>query len=261
MPLQEDPDDPKRMLLVDDAGRPLASTRLRADDGVAGGTRLHPAADPAGAARQALVDLAGLRLATTDQALADALLRVGAVLHRVAVDMTHDLADLADLPMPPLLPRGWALASGGWDADLASAVAEAYGPDHVDGPWGEQDTAQVAAAHAGTADLGALASATARVVDPDGRSAGQVLCAGPVPWVDEGAWVLTIALAHRARGLGLGRGLLMHALRGTREAGLSKLGLSVTDGNPARRLYEAAGFRPVSRVLSLRLPETSSSTP
>jgi AraC-like DNA-binding protein len=58
--------------------------------------------------------------------------------------MTHDLADL---PMPPPLPRGWALAPGGWDADLASAVAEAYGPDHIGGPWSEQDTAQVAAAH------------------------------------------------------------------------------------------------------------------
>lgn len=253
MPLQEDPDDPTRTLLVDAAGRPLASTRLRAGDRVAGGTRLHPGADPAVAARDALVDLAGLRLATSDQALADALVRAGAVLHRVAVDMTHDLADL---PTRPPLPRGWALAPGRWDADLASAVAEAYGPDHVDGPWGEQDTAQVAAAHAGTAELDALAPATARVVDPDGRSAGQVLCAGPVPWVDEGAWVLTIALAHRGRGLGLGRVLLVHALRGTRGAGLSKLGLSVTDGNPARRLYEAAGFRPVSRVLSLRLPET-----
>jgi mycothiol synthase len=148
--------------------------------------------------------------------------------------MTHDLADL---PTPPPLPRGWALAPGRWDVDLASAVAEAYGSDHVDGPWGEQDTAQVAAAHAGSADLKTLACATARVVDPDGRSAGQVLCAGPVPWVDQSAWVLTIALAHRARGIGLGRVLLVHALRGTREAGLSKLGLSVTEGNPARRLY------------------------
>jgi mycothiol synthase len=258
VPLQEDPDDPKRTLLVDAAGRPLASTRLRADDRVAGGTRLQPGADPAAAAREALVDLAGMRLATTEQALADALLRAGAFLHRVAVDMTHDLSDL---PPPPPLPRGWALGPGRWDADLASAVAEAYGPDHVDGPWGEQDTARVAAAHAGNADLKALASATARIVDPDGRSAGHVLCAGPVPWVDESAWVLTIALAYRARRLGLGRVLLVHALRGTREAGLSKLGLSVTDGNPARRLYEAAGFRPVIRVLSLRLPETSCSAP
>jgi hypothetical protein len=64
--------------------------------------------------------------------------------------MTHDLADL---PMPPPLPRGGALAPGGWDADLASAVAEAYGPDHSDGPRSEQDTAQVAAAHTGTAAI------------------------------------------------------------------------------------------------------------
>jgi mycothiol synthase len=252
VPLQDDPDDPARTLLVDAAGRPLASMRLRADDRVAGGARLDPGADPAAAARTALADLAGLRLATTDEALADALVKAGGVLHRVAVDMTHDLADL---PAWPPLPRRWALSPGRWDEDLAGAVAEAYGLDHVDGPPSEQDIAQVAAALAGTGDLTALAPATARVVDPDGRSAGHVLCAGPVPWVDEGAWVMAIALANRARGIGLGRTLLAHALQGTRQAGLSKLGLSVTEGNPARRLYEGAGFRPVSRVLSLRLPE------
>ena len=75
-----------------------------------------------------------------------------------------------------------------------------------------------------------------------------------MPWVDEGAWVLTIGVADRARGLGLGRALLLTALRGTREAGLPCLGLSVTEGNPALRLYEAAGFTLVARVLSLKLP-------
>jgi mycothiol synthase len=253
VPLQDDPDEPKRTLLLDAAGRALASMRLRPDDGVAAGTRLRPGADPTAAAHQALVDLAGLRLATTEQMLADALLSAGAAPHRVAVDMTHDLAELP--PSPPL-PHGWSLAPGGWDEDLATAAAEAYGPDHVDGPWGEQDTAQVVRAYDGSAAQPELAPATARLVDPLGRSAGHVLCAGPVPWADESGWVLTIALAHRARGLGLGRALLALALRGTQEAGLSRLGLSVTEGNPARRLYDAAGFLPVARVISLRLPQT-----
>lgn len=152
------------------------------------------------------------------------------------------------------LPTGWSLGTGTWDDDLAVAVAQAYGPDHVDGPWAEQDTAEVAGMFQPGADLEPLAPATARVVDPEGRSAGQVLCAGPVPWVDEGAWVLTVGLADRARGLGLGAALVAHALHGTGRAGLPRLGLSVTEGNPARRLYDAAGFRVVSRVLSLRLP-------
>lgn len=108
--------------------------------------------------------------------------------------------------------------------------------------------------HEPGAALPPLGPATARVVDPDGRSAGQVLCAGPVPWYDDGAWVLTVGLADRARGRGLGRALLVHALRGTREAGLASLGLSVTEGNPARALYDSLGFRLVGRVRSLPLP-------
>lgn len=257
MPLLPDPDDPKFHVLVDAGGRPLARTRMRPDDGVAGATRLLPGVDPAHAAAQARVDLAGLRLATTDPALADALVATGVPLHRVAVDMVHDLADL---PSAAPLPPGWALAAGGWDADLASAVEEAYRSSHVDGPWTAKDSAEVRAMYAPGSDHPPLAPATARIVDAAGRSAGHIVCAGPVPWVDEGAWVLTVGLAQRAQGQGLGRALLTHAVRGTAEAGLPRLGLSVTEGNAARRLYDAAGFRVVSRVLSLRLPVGASAT-
>lgn len=251
MPLPPDPDDPEAVLVAGPDGVPLLSTRLREDDGVAGRTRLLPGADPALAAAAVRAQLAGLRLATTDDRLVAALVAGGVPVHRTALDLTHDLAGL---PEPAPLPAGWSLAPGGWDDDLAEAVAQAYGPGHVDGPWTDEDTAEVSGMHQPGAALPALAPASARLVAPDGRSAGQVLCAGPVPWVDRGAWVLTIGVADRARGLGLGRALLLTALRGTREAGLPCLGLSVTEGNPALRLYEAAGFSTVARVVSLRLP-------
>jgi len=78
-----------------------------------------------------------------------------------------------------------------------------------------------------------------------------------VSWVpDGGAWVLTLGLADRARGRGLGRALLAWALTGARAAGLPSLGLSVTEGNTAQRLYLAVGFTPVQRVVSVRLPRT-----
>ncbi|MFJ6194506.1 GNAT family N-acetyltransferase [Micromonospora sp. NPDC092111] len=103
-----------------------------------------------------------------------------------------------------------------------------------------------------------LPGASARVVGPDGRSAGHVLCAGPVPWTEDGAaWILNLGVAPTAQRRGLGRALLVHALRGAREAGLPGLGLEVTDGNPARRLYDAAGFRVRTRVLSVSLPAAS----
>ena len=257
MPLREDPADPRTTVLVDADGRPLATTQLHSDAGVAGRTRVLPDVDPADAAHRALDDLAGLRLATTDAVLATALVAQGAVLHRVALDLTHDLSDV---PAPPSLPGGWSLAPGRWDADLAAAAAEAYAPGHPDGAWSEADSAEVSEVLAGTGDVVQLAPATAVLLDPDGRSAGHVLCAGPVPWVDEGAWVLTVAVAERGRGLGLGRALVLHALRGTRESGQPRLGLSVTVGNPARRLYESVGFRPVTRTLSLRLPARPANT-
>ena len=238
-------------MLTDCEGRPLARTRLRRDEGVAGRTRLLSGVAPADAAVQARIELAGLRLATTDPALADAIVATGVPVHRVAVDMLHDLAVL---PSPTPLPPGWTLSAGGWDADLRAAVEEAYGSGHVDGPWTEKDTAEVAGMYETGAPLQPLAAATATVLDRAGRRAGHILCAGPVPWADEGAWILTFGLADRAQGQGLGSALLRHALRGTHKAGQPCLGLSVTEGNQAWRLYDAAGFRMVSRVYSLRLP-------
>ncbi|MEE3918097.1 hypothetical protein V2I01_04005 [Micromonospora sp. BRA006-A] len=47
----------------------------------------------------------------------------------------------------------------------------------------------------------------------------------------------------------------MHALRGAREVGLPSVGLSVVDGNPARRMYGAVGFRVLTRVLTVRIPD------
>jgi mycothiol synthase len=236
-------------------GRPLARMRVREEDRVAGRTRLLPGADVEDVAAQARVELAGFRLATTDSALADALAATGVPVQRVAVDMVHDLADVP--PSAPL-PRGWTLAPGGWDADLATAVVEAYGSGHVDGPWTDENSAEMAGIYGAGAALPPLSAATARVLDPDRRSAGHILCAGPVPWTEEGAWILTVGLARRAQGQGLGRALISHAVRGAREAGQPRLGLSVTEGNPARRLYDAAGFTVVHRVHSFRLPDATS---
>ncbi|MEV0461162.1 GNAT family N-acetyltransferase, partial [Catellatospora methionotrophica] len=163
--------------------------------------------------------------------------------------------DLTALPPLPALRAGWSLRAGGWDDDLAAGLAAAYGPEHPDGQWQDGDTAQIKAVFGHGDPVPPLAGACARVVGADGRSAGHVLCAGPVPWTeDECAWILNLGVAPRAQGLGLGRALLVHAMHGSRAAGLPRLGLEVADSNPARHLYDSVGFQVRTRVLSVDLP-------
>ncbi|GIF66433.1 hypothetical protein Ais01nite_44680 [Asanoa ishikariensis] len=244
---------PDEELRADD-GTVLARFRSRDDDGerVAAEVRPVPGVPVARVAAQARRDLAGFRLETPDDALAAALVADGIALERSAIDLRHDLRDL---PEPVVLPDGWTLAEAGWDDDLAAAAAAAYSSGHPDGGWTENDTKAVRGMFERDDPVPPLAAASARLVGPDGRSAGHVLCAGPVPWLDYPcAWMLNIAVGPKAQGRGFGRALLTHALHGTRAAGLPTLDLSVVDDNPARRLYDAAGFQPVIRVLTLHLP-------
>lgn len=254
MPIRPDSGFPADSLLCADDGTALARFRIREDDGrrVAHQVRPLPGFSLAPVANQIRHDLAGLRLETSDDGLANALVADGLELHRAATDMRHDLADL---PTPPALSDGWSLGAPGWDDELAEGLAAAYGPHHPDGAWQASDTEQIRAMFDDSDPVPPLVGASARLLDPDGRSAGHVLCAGPVPWTDDGcAWILNLAVAPRAQGRGFGRALLIHALRGTRQAGLPSLGLSVADGNRARRMYDNAGFRPLTRVLSILLP-------
>ncbi|MBO4210546.1 GNAT family N-acetyltransferase [Micromonospora echinofusca] len=254
MPVTPDAGRPGWSLLSAVDGTPLARFRPRDDDGrpVAAELRPLPGADPVDVAARARHDLAGQRLETPVDAVTDALVAGGLTLRRAATELRHDLVDLPEV-LP--LPAGWSLTAAGWDDDLAAALTAAYGPGHPDGGWTPEDTRQVRAMVDGTDPLPPLGSASAVLTGDDGRSYGHVLCAGPVPWVEDGgAWILNIAVAPQAQGRGLGRALLTHALHGTRDAGLPTLGLSVADGNPARRLYDRAGFRPSARVLSVLLP-------
>ncbi|MGC4895310.1 GNAT family N-acetyltransferase [Micromonospora sp. DT31] len=242
-------------LLLGDDDTPLARMRVTDEDGtpVASDVRPLPGVAPARLVAQVRRDLAGFRLETPDEALAAALVSDGLTVARAATDMRHHLADL---PEPVALPDGWALGAPGWDDDLAEGLAAAYGPDHPDGRWEPSDTDEVRAMFDTGEPVPPLVPASARLLDPDGRSAGHVLCAGPVPWTDDGCvWILNLGVAPRAQRRGFGRALLVHALRGAHEAGLPSVGLSVVDGNPARRMYDAAGFRVRARVLTVRVPE------
>lgn len=66
-------------------------------------------------------------------------------------------------------------------------------------------------------------------------------------FVAEGIPELTIGVAEQARGAGIGTALLTALLGRADERICEATSLSVEDGNPARRLYERAGFVVVGR--------------
>jgi ribosomal protein S18 acetylase RimI-like enzyme len=74
------------------------------------------------------------------------------------------------------------------------------------------------------------------------------------PYMDEAARrhgsVQDIVVAEAHRGKGIGQALLGEAERLTREAGMSRLKLTVLDGNDAAvAAYERAGYRDYARVM------------
>lgn len=248
MPITEESGE---ALLSDEHGAPVARFQWSDEGGERFVRRLRPVpgVPPDRAARLAVAELAGLRLKTTDEPTARALAGAGCMLVRAATDMHRDLGE--PIPESPPAP-GWSLVGHEWDDDLAAALWAAYGPEHPD--RGDR-VARLRRLTEGEDALTVLPGATARLRGPDGRSAGQVFTVGPVPWGSAPlSWVLDLAVSPAGQGRGLGAALLAYAMRGTRDAGLTTVGLTVTDGNPARRLYDRMGFRPVVRHFEVRAP-------
>ena len=64
-------------------------------------------------------------------------------------------------------------------------------------------------------------------------------------FVDPDVPELSIAVAQRWRGMGVGSLLLTELIDGARQAGHERLSLSVEPDNPALKLYRSLGFEPV----------------
>jgi len=162
--------------------------------------------------------------------------------------MVLDL-DGPDTPAVPALPAGLRVIAVSEAAPrLPSASILAYGSGHPDAP------ASVAEAEARWHELLAdravgpvLEPPSVAVVDALG---GEVVGAIVVTrlWPESwgwpgGPWVADIFVVPAHQGRGLGRSLLMRAAAWARAAGERQIGLTVSEGNPARRLYASAGFR------------------
>ena len=130
------------------------------------------------------------------------------------------------------------------------AYLAAYPPGHIDhrDETYEQALRDLEDYVSGRA-FGPLLRGSGLAVDREGAVVGAILI-GMLPGDPplNGPWLIEIFRhpGHR----GTGRALLERALA---IADLPALGLAVTEGNPARRLYDAVGFRLVRTALVVRI--------
>jgi ribosomal protein S18 acetylase RimI-like enzyme len=253
-----------------------AARALVGDDGVAVATYLAaeqswghaverltraPGATSDDVASLVLRDLRGTVVGTTDRELAGALLTRGASLRRRGLQMERDV-----VASPPDPAWQWATGDGvhlrGVEVSmadrLAAAMESAYPPDHPDHAMSDPgDTAlgDLLDMLAGDVTGPLIPEASAVAETDDGAVAGLVLVTrfGPSAGFAETAWIPDIFVVPAAQRRGIGQLLGRHALAGTAAAGQSRLGLSVSEGNAALRLYLALGFRVVERFVSMRI--------
>jgi GNAT superfamily N-acetyltransferase len=135
-------------------------------------------------------------------------------------------------------------------ADLLEAYRAAFPPSHVD----HRDepparSLEELESHLSGREFGPLLHGSGLAVVADGTVVGAILL-GVLPGDPplSGPWVIEVFRHPDHRGVG--RALLERALA---LADVPTLGLMVTEGNPARRLYEGLGFRLVTTALVVQL--------
>lgn len=193
----------------------------------------------------------GWVLATSDADLAQALLAAGAEQRRRSTVMSATLPSPAAAMRLPTVPRRQVPARAllpGWRA--------AYPVGHPDHEAGTDD--EVIASCWDVYDSPEYAGAEHRsggIVLRAGRPVGGVIIGvreEPAPW--GGPWVNDIWVDPQFAGRGIGAALLGQAQWLLARDGFRTLGLVVSQGNPARRLYERSGFRTVMESWTLVLP-------
>lgn len=244
-----------REALRDAAGRAVATfvpgTRdglpLADDVAVAPGVAL---ADVAAAAEASL----GGHIVGAAVDLGELLVARGATARRRVVVMTRDLRP-AVAPVTPA--AGVSVAPAGATAPdaLLDAYIAAYPPGHPDhrpglGRDGEREELRELMA----GEVIGTQLACSRIAVAGGEEVGAALLydhrgVPPLggPWVGE-------LFRHPDAPAGTGAALLASALSAARAGGMATVGLVVTEGNPARRLYERAGFVERQRLFAVLLP-------
>lgn len=138
--------------------------------------------------------------------------------------------------------------------DIARASLGPYAAGHVDAAQGGTLVKAIAtydrllAGHTAGTVMQSL-SCLAIDASTDAVAAAVIVTSLPAAsWWPGGPWVVDLFVVPRLQGVGLGRQLLQLVIARCVTEGHERIGLSVTDGNPAERLYRAVGFERIRSV-------------
>ncbi|MFZ0323647.1 MAG: GNAT family N-acetyltransferase [Actinomycetes bacterium] len=252
-------------VVTDDSGRELL--RFVPMQEIAGADFAEPLVGVDDVVPAVLAAMPGWTLSSSDDALIDALVEAGATQTRHSHGYTIDLQDPPPDPawMQPELPHGVRILSDIPSDILSDGVSlrdqgelsvRAYPHGHADHDGGDPEHAATMLARLyGGRYIGPVLDATGLVLDAD-RLVGVVIVnrmPGLAPW--GGPWVSEIFRDPHPRYARLGAALLRRAMAILASEGESSLSLVVTDGNPARSLYERLGFRYVGSSRKVKLPD------
>ncbi|MFI0462939.1 GNAT family N-acetyltransferase [Saccharopolyspora sp. 5N102] len=210
--------------------------------------------DGPGALELFRAELPGWKLSVTPPH-GEALLRAGARLKRHAHAMRRDLR--ADPPPPewaeltPAAPLR-VVACDRPASELLPAWREAFPPEHPDRGSGDDQQVLVELLQPLLAGrvLGPVLGCSALVVD-----AGDRVAAGLVINDHDGVpWVGDVFRRPAAEFAGLGGLLLRRAMAWLNAQGWHEVGLAVTVGNPAQRVYERLGFAITATTMTVEIP-------
>lgn len=214
--------------------------------------------DPDAVATAVWSRLPGFRVSVVDRDdVADALVRRGATPGR------HLLAMDLDLRAPRPAPRPCAVTIGPMEvertADYGAIVSRAYPPGHIDHEPSDAEpegAARTVAALLRGEQVGPWLADASFDAREDGRVLGAILLSEmpPSSTYPGGPWVTEIFVDPAAAGRGIGGALLGRAMAALEAAGRSTLGLAVTVGNPAQRLYDSMGFVTLQDVRQVVVP-------
>ncbi|MFD5464083.1 GNAT family N-acetyltransferase [Kitasatospora sp. NPDC127059] len=190
--------------------------------------------------------------------LGQRLLARGATALRHAHTFGRDLradpppADWAGLPLREGLR---AVPCDRAPEELLESWRAAFDPTHVDRFHGDDSRAlaeRIGPLLAGKA-IGPVLPSSLLAVDAEDRVVGAAVLTDRdgLPWVAE-------VFRHPRRGYrGLGADLLRRTVADAAGRGLAEVHLAVTEGNPARRVYEALGFRLRETSLTVIVPDAA----